>query len=518
MNQRKLLLPILLLLAILPVLIFRDYTPSNELRYLSIVDEALLNGNFWTFTNQGAPYADKPPLYFWILMLGRWLLGNHYMWFLSLFSFLPALAIVGVMDRWVRNEATEENRFTAQLMLMSCGLFLGLAVILRMDMLMCLFIVLALHTFYRMLQSEGNQSRNRLLFPLYLFLAIFSKGPIGLLVPLLSTFVFLLTTGRIRTFGRYWGWKTWGILLLLCGIWFGGVFYEAGPDYLDNLLFNQTVNRAVNSFHHDAPFYYYFTSVWYSLAPWTLLLLGILAVGIRRKLIRTELERFFATILLTTFVMLSCISSKIAVYLAPAFPFFVYLPMLLLSRFRWNRWLALSVALPAAALSLAAPALVGLAMFLPMAFLGQPLFYAAAGVLTVSGVCALFLLYRKKALTKAINLMAIGLFVAVFVGGWALPSINSRMGFADVCREAHTLFVKHRASGYISYRISRPESMDVFLHEEVKPITNLGMLTNHYKGHVLMLPAAEAEESSLVRDFIAGKEKRAVGPYLIVVL
>lgn len=46
--------------------------------------------------------------------------------------------------------------------------------------------------------------------------------------------------------------------------------------------------------------------------------------------------------------MLSCISSKIAVYLTPAFPFFVYLAVLLLARFRWNRWLALALAVPAA--------------------------------------------------------------------------------------------------------------------------------------------------------------------------
>ena len=85
-------LPFLLLLAVLPVLIFRDYTPSNELRYLSIVDEALRNGDIFTFTNHGIQYADKPPLYFWILMLGKWLLGNHAMWFASLFSFIPAFS------------------------------------------------------------------------------------------------------------------------------------------------------------------------------------------------------------------------------------------------------------------------------------------------------------------------------------------------------------------------------------------------------------------------------------------
>ncbi|MEG0455696.1 MAG: glycosyltransferase family 39 protein, partial [Bacteroides sp.] len=179
------LLSLFILLALLPVLIFRDYTPSNELRYLSIVDEALRSGHFLTFTNQGLPYADKPPLYFWLLIFSRWLLGGHYMWFLGLFSLVPALVVMGVMDRWVRGEVSADNRFTGRLMLMTCGLFLGLAIILRMDMLMCMFIVLSLYTFYRMQRGEGNHRRNAILFPVYVFLAVFSKGPVGILVPLL---------------------------------------------------------------------------------------------------------------------------------------------------------------------------------------------------------------------------------------------------------------------------------------------------------------------------------------------
>ena len=51
-------------IALLPIMILRDFTPNNELRYLSIVDEAISNGNIFTFTNQGEIYADKPPLHF----------------------------------------------------------------------------------------------------------------------------------------------------------------------------------------------------------------------------------------------------------------------------------------------------------------------------------------------------------------------------------------------------------------------------------------------------------------------
>lgn len=512
-------LPFLLLLAVLPVLIFRDYTPSNELRYLSIADEALRNGDIFTFTNHGIPYADKPPLYFWIIMLGKWLLGNHAMWFVSLFSFIPALVIAGVMDRWVGREVSDEDRLSGQLMLMSCGLYLGLAIILRMDMLMCMFIVLSLHTFYRMLKGQGNQRWNTFLFPFYIFMAVFTKGPVGILVPLLSTLLFLLVTGRIRTFGRYWGWKTWGILLIGCAVWFGCVCWEEhGLDYLHNLVFHQTVGRAVNSFDHDGPFYYYLISVWYSLAPWSLLLIGVIVAGAVRKLIRSDLERFFMVIILTTLFLLSCVSAKLAVYLAPAFPFLVYLPVLLLSRFRWNRWLALTVAIPAVIWILAAPGIAVLATFKETDFLGKPLFYVAGGVLTLAGCFALFFLYKKKSLNKAIQIVTIGLFCAIFVGSWEIPELNEQLGYAVLCNKAMEISQQKHLSGYCVFNIKRPMNMDVYLHEDVQEVTLSDLLKNKYKNTILMLPNKVIDSETDLQPFLEDKECCVVGPYSVVVL
>ena len=81
---------------LLPMMAMRDFTPSNELRYLSIADEAIANGHLFAFYNHGIPYADKPPLYFWIVMLCRLLFGHHSCLALSMFSLIPAFAIVGI--------------------------------------------------------------------------------------------------------------------------------------------------------------------------------------------------------------------------------------------------------------------------------------------------------------------------------------------------------------------------------------------------------------------------------------
>ena len=90
--------PLLVIVSALPLILFRDFTPLNELRYLSIADEALLNGRVFTFTNHGIPYADKPPLFLWFIMAAKSLLGSHQMWVLALGSLLPALVIINIMD------------------------------------------------------------------------------------------------------------------------------------------------------------------------------------------------------------------------------------------------------------------------------------------------------------------------------------------------------------------------------------------------------------------------------------
>ena len=503
------------LLALLPVLIFRDYTPSNELRYLSIADEALQNGTFFAFTNQGMPYADKPPLYLWIVMLGKWLLGEHHMWFLSLFSLIPAFVIIHIMDKWTKQELGTEYRLTAKLLLCSCGLFLGLAIVLRMDMLMCMFITLSLYTFYNLFKGEGSQDKYALLFPIYVFLAVFSKGPVGILVPLLCTIVFLLWSKRIRTIGRYWGWKTWGILLVACFLWFGAVYLEGGSSYLNNLLFHQTIDRAVNSFHHEEPFYYYLISVWYSLFPWSLLLIGMIIVAVCKKWIQSDLQKFFLSIIVTSFIMLSVISSKIAVYLLPIFPFVVYLAAMQFSRFQWNKWLALTIAFPALVFTLALPVFAGVARQENTLFLNQGCFYVATGILTLSGIGAFYLLYVSKKMKQTIQILVTGFFSAVFVGGWALPKINSEIGYGELCRTALKVAENHSISRYCVWKISRPENMDVYLQQDIQEVTQEEILAGKLHETVLLLPVKEMEK---VKPMVSGKENYQVGPYNIVVL
>lgn len=514
-EMKKRCIYLFVLAALLPVLLLRDYTPGNELRYLSIADEALRNGHFFAFSNHGLPYADKPPLYFWLVMAARTIAGGHAMWLLGLFSLLPAWAVAHTMDRWAGEEVSKEYQPVAIWMLLSCGLFLGMSLFLRPDMLMCLFILLSLRTFYRMLKGEGNFRRNALLFPVYLFLGMFSKGPVGLLVPLASTFLFLLWTGRLRTFGRYWGWRTWGILLAGCLLWWGCAYSEGGSEYLSNLLLRQTAGRAIHSFHHREPFYYYFYTLWYAMQPWALLVVGTVVAALCKRWFHSELQKLFLSVVTATFLLLSCVSSKIEVYLLPVYPFFIYLAAMQLSRFRWNGWLALSVGLPALAFFMALPLLLWAAGQGRLPFPCPAALCVAAGLLMLAGLCALYDLYYWKSLRKAIVKMAVGLFCALFAGGFALPELNTAWGYARLCREAVEAAGPDGISGYAVYRIHRAENMDVFLGQEVRFVSHEEMVSGTLRDVVLFCPAAE---TALLREAYPGCVPHIVGRYAYVCL
>lgn len=365
---------VLAAVAMLPALLLRDVTPDNELRYFSIADEALRNGSVWCFANHGEIYADKPPMYLWLVMASRWLFGQNCAWFLGLFSLVPMLLVGRVMNGMAKPWLDLPRRQAALLMLFTCGFFPGLALTLRMDMLLTLFIVLALREAFRMAQGRPSR-RHEAMLGLFTFLALFVKGPYGVLIPLLGSAAYLLSVGRFKLMRRIWGWPAWAVLIGGCAVWFGGVYAEGGTDYLNNLLFHQTVDRARNAFTHDWPWWYYCVCVWYVMAPWSVFILWE-TIAKRHTALRGDFRKLTSAVFAITFVMLSCVSSKLQVYLLPAIPFGVYF-----------------------------------------------------GASLMSG----------KGLLKAVRIIAFAIFGLLFCASWALPQLNKYIGYGEVCGEVAAL-------------------------------------------------------------------------------
>ena len=457
---------LLVLLCLALVLLLRDFSPANELRYLSIADEALADGHVFAFFNHGLPYADKPPLYFWIVMLCRLLCGRHSMLLLSLFSLLPAFGIVAVMDRWSFRKETPLTRAAAAMMLLTTALFLGMAVYVRMDLLMCLWIVLALYQFWK-----GNSAW----FGFFTFLALFTKGPVGLLVPPLSALAYLITSGRWREIGKRFNGAFWFCLAVPSLAWLAGAYWEGGRDYFLNLTVHQTVGRAVHAFHHQAPFWFYLATIWGVAAPWCLLTLPSVVVSFAKKgpllshhdpARRTRRERLFAWTGVVTLVLLSLFSSKLAIYLLPLLPFLTGVFVRVEKRLGWRPWMRVALGAVAVMFALigagALAAWFGLrSSYIPQeyAFVRTPLLWGAALLLMAGAVLALR--WLRSGWQRPVLALGVSLLLSVGVLSPVVPSVNPVSGYADICAKVAE---KAPAAEVCTLGLNRPENMDVYLH------------------------------------------------------
>ena len=464
----------------------RDFTPDNELRYLQIADEAIENGSIFTFTNDGKPYADKPPLFLWLVMLLRLAVGEHNILLLSLLAFIPAAVIACVMDKWLRLAYEERGRtvdpgtrLAMVLMLFTSGMFCGTCFFLRMDMLMTMFIILAFYSFYRSYTFRRDSGLQSWLLPVWIFLALFTKGPVGLLMPLLGIAVFLIARRDANLLGRYLGFKTFGVIILLCALWLGGVWLEGGKDYLYELTVHQTVGRGINAFTHAKPFWYYFEALPVNLAPYVLFSLPIIFASYLKSYGRTRMESLLLGSALATFVMLSCFSSKLAIYLLPIIPGLTYCIPMTIERLGWKGWMSFCLKLTAVLFAIVG--LLGLlaVTVLPsidvirgplsevkdlihtMPFLSSAAIITALAILFAGSVFALLLCSNRAHWSAPLVTLATTFLLTVFAASFQIKAINPYIGYGDACAQVPegdrvvTLFVK------------RSENMKVYLHRDI---------------------------------------------------
>ena len=478
-SPRLIVLFILCTAALLPLMLLRDATISNELRYMSIVDEALSNGHIFAFYNHGIPYADKPPLFFWLMMLGKLIFGCHSMLYLSLLSLIPAFVTVAVLDRWSAPVLPAGLRTAAAAALLSTLYFTVSMMAVRMDMMMTMFITLALYTFYRIYEGDSRLSL-RIAFPIYVFFAIFSKGAVGFLVPLLCVPAFLAVKKQLRSIGRYWGWLTWGVLLVFCGTWFLMAYLEGGGEYLHNLLFHQTVDRAVNAFNHKEPFYFYLLHYWYIMFPWCLLAAGVIAIAFIRRQKMDDRTLMMACSAITILVMLSLVSGKLDIYLLPAVGLAIYATVMLLPAFKARRFVKWAIVIPLALAAVALPAAFFIirgdeAAGAPLRNLSPWLFVPLG-----AGIIAAIVAACRDNFKAAACSFAAGLYLALVVFGLQIKHVNPFIGYRTICEEAMVAAQEKGIDRYVLATfpdgvsmMKRGENADVYLGQslEMQPLS-----------------------------------------------
>jgi 4-amino-4-deoxy-L-arabinose transferase-like glycosyltransferase len=266
----------------------------------------------------GFPYLDKPALYFDAIGLSYAAFGRS-----EAASRLPSVAFaVGTAVATFLLGARLLDRRKALLgvaVLMTTPLFVGFARTVIFDMALTFFVVVSL-----LFAEEGGRGA-AWGFPLAWVatgLAVLTKGPIGLLLPVLGTVALSLGQERPYRLRSYFHPLH---LLLFFAVTLPWVFaVEArNPGFLRYAFVIETFERLTRpTFHRTGSIFYYVPVLLLGLFPWSLAALGRMPGWLRgaRFLGRPSAERglLFAAAVMIVFFSLS--SSKLGGYVLPAFP------------------------------------------------------------------------------------------------------------------------------------------------------------------------------------------------------
>ena len=291
-----------------------DLWAPDEPRYAEVARE-MLGGGPWLVPHLGGTiYPDKPPLYFWLLA------GSYTVFGVNPFAvrLIPVLSASGaILITFVLGRKLSNSRAAlfGAVILGTSVLFMQLARHGNIDSTLTLVTTAALG----LIAVAHLEGRRRLCLLAYVLMAlgVLMKGPVAFLLPVLTFVVYLVVTGQAKNVRRMRLIPGLAILVVVVAAWLVPAAVSGGADYARTILLEQNVGRAVSSFSHKKPFYYYLTSFPLNFLPWVFFLPQALYFAARK---RTPQGIFPVVWFATIFLFFSAVSGKRGLYLLPLFP------------------------------------------------------------------------------------------------------------------------------------------------------------------------------------------------------
>ena len=342
MNGKKTFFYLVLIstLTILPFLGLTDFHTKGEPREAIVAYSMLETGNWILPENNGGDIAYKPPFFHWTIAAVSTLSGavTEYT---SRFPSALALIVMTFAGFWFycKRRGTEIAFFSSLILLSNFEVHRA-AFACRVDMVLTVFIVLALYSLYRW-NEKGLKG-----FPwfatVFMGCATLTKGPVGILLPCLVMGVFLLMRGIgfWKAFARM---CVVGIVsCIVPAVWYVAAYQQGGDNFI-SLVMEENLGRFMGKMSyesHDNPVHYYFVMLAAGLLPYTLLPLFALFFVKYSKLNgrmngwwkrlkdyfrRMDPVRLYSLLSIVVIFVFYCIpKSKRSVYLLPIFPFIAY--------------------------------------------------------------------------------------------------------------------------------------------------------------------------------------------------
>ncbi|MFP0197791.1 ArnT family glycosyltransferase [Pseudomonas sp. PHC1] len=297
---------------------------STEARVAGIAMEMHLDNDWVTPRLFGEPFLEKPPLSLW-LDAGALRVFGVSPWAVRLASAVAGLLSVMLLYALLRRfERPKAIAWTAGILLATMASYWSNVRGVGEDALLALGVTMALLAFFQ--AQRASTTGNSLLFVVGIAIATLSKGVLGLAMPGVVIFAFLLADNLMDKRFKLTDWLRPGLLTLVglipLMIWLTVLYQRGGVQAVSEVLLTNSVGRFSGSFveaGHYEPFYYYLAKLPQAFLPWNILVyLGLW--HFRKALKANRYLLFFSLWIIAQFILLTLASSKRTVYLMSMTP------------------------------------------------------------------------------------------------------------------------------------------------------------------------------------------------------
>lgn len=312
----------------------------DEPRYAEAAREMIATGNWLTPHFNYKPRFDKPALFYWLIALADLVFGiNEFA--ARFWSAALASGLVFFLYGAMRRDLGRRPALAAAVVLATSLQFLALGRLAITDMALTAFIGAAAIALYRTLTAEGTSSRPWALAAyVFMSLAVLTKGPVGLVLPVAGAGLFLFWRRRLREDLRKLDLRLGVVLFsLLTFPWYLLMVAVNGRAFVDSFFVHHNLERYLHvTSGHGGSYFYYLPVILLGFLPWTFFLPEAVWRVVKRVPASHSLPgRGAATIywiLLggATLLFYSFSRSKLPTYITP-----VYLSLAVLTGMAWAR-------------------------------------------------------------------------------------------------------------------------------------------------------------------------------------
>jgi 4-amino-4-deoxy-L-arabinose transferase-like glycosyltransferase len=361
-------IPFLLFIVLTPFLGIHPIFGSTEARECQVV-ASILRNNEWILPLRNGIIPSKPVFFHWLGALSSTFFGEVSPFSVRLvsvfggviFLYVSILIAYAFQDALRKKSGEDYDQLTMKIqghggqmqslpvlvgcILITSYIFLSLAIDARVDMLFSALNLCALASLLIPFLSEYPfcivKTKHFLLFLLFCLLGVLTKGPLGIVLPLLLVVTACLYLYGIKTAFKVFiaPWKIWILFIGVVLIWYILAYMKGGEAFLERQIYFENVKRVFGDAKMNTEkWWFYLPSILRTHFPWsiffTVFLIREFINSIKERIASNEIfERRNAVsfqkvkhlpfvIYAAGVVFFSVVSGKRHSYLLPLLPFF----------------------------------------------------------------------------------------------------------------------------------------------------------------------------------------------------